>query len=76
MIGQEGIASNCSREGWIRLDIRKHFFSEGQLSKEVVQSPSLEMFKNCVDVALRDMGSGCGGGGLLVGLDLGGLFQP
>ena len=29
------------------------------------------------DVALRDVGSGCGGGGLMVGLDgLEGLTQP
>jgi len=41
-----------------------------------VESPSLEVFKNRVDVALRDMGSRHGGGGLMVGLDdLGGLFQ-
>ena len=40
-------------------------------------SPSLEMFKNRVDVALRDVVSGHGGGGLVVGLDdLSGLFQP
>ena len=43
----------------------------------VVESPSLEVFKNSVDVALRDVVSGHGGGGLLVGLDdLRGLFQP
>ena len=43
----------------------------------VVQSPALEVFKNSVDVALRDVVSGHGGGGLLVGLDdLRGLFQP
>ena len=37
----------------------------------------LEVFKNHVDVALRDMVSGHGGGGLVVGLgDLRGLFQP
>jgi len=41
----------------------------------VVESPSLEMFKNCGVVALRDMGSGHGEGGLTVGFgDLRGLF--
>jgi len=43
----------------------------------VVGSPSLEVFKNHGDVALRDMVSGHGGGGLMIGLeDLSGLFQP
>ena len=42
-----------------------------------MESPSLEQFKKQVDVALRDMVSGHGGDGLMVGLgDLGGLFQP
>ena len=40
-------------------------------------SLSLEVFKKCVDVALRDMVSKHGGDGLMVGLDdLRGLFQP
>jgi len=40
-----------------------------------VESPSLEVLKNCGDVALRDVVSGHGGDGLVVGLgDLGGLF--
>ena len=42
-----------------------------------MESLSLEVLKSRVDVALRDVGSGCGGGGLTVGLDdLRGLFQP
>ena len=48
-----------------------------ELIREVIESPSLEVFKNHVDVALRDLDSGHCGGGLLVGLnDLRGLFQP
>jgi len=40
-------------------------------------TPCLEAFKKQVDVALRDVGSGHGGGGLMVGLDdLRRLFQP
>ena len=62
------------------MDIRKHFFSARavlqwhRLPREVVQSPSLEVFKNGVDVALRDVVSEHG---LMVGLDhFRGLFQP
>ena len=51
------------------MDIRKHFFSESgdamaQLPREVVGSPSLEVFKERGDVALRDVVSGRGGVGL------------
>ena len=42
-----------------------------------MESPLLEAFKKCVDVALRNVVSGHGGDGLAVGLDvLSGLFQP
>ena len=47
-----------------------------QLPREAMGSPSLEVFQNRVDVALRDVVSGHGGDGLAAGLDdLSGLFQ-
>jgi len=70
-------------QGRFKLDIRKKLLSERvimhwhRLPRQLVGSLSLEVFKNCGDVALKDLISGHGGNGLVVGLDdLRGLFQP
>jgi len=48
-----------------------------QAAREMEESPSLEVFKKCGDVALRDVVSGHGGDGSVVGPDdLSSLFQP
>jgi len=50
-----------------RLDIREKKISERMVRywiREVVESPSVAVFKDCVDVALRDVVSGHGVMGL------------
>lgn len=66
-----------------RLDVKNNFFAERvirnlkKLVREVVELPSLEVFKRHVDMALRDMiQQYTSSVSWMVGFDVLGLFQP
>ena len=64
-----GLKLHQSASGWIDGNISspKSSAAVAQLPREVVGSPSLEVFNKWVRVAMRDVVSGHGGDGLMVG---------
>ena len=66
----DGLKLHQGRSGWIVGNVSSWKQQSGTAALGVVDSPSLEVFKNHGDVALRDVVSGHGG---WVGAGLGGL---
>lgn len=60
MIGLKEMVLSCTRRGY-RLDFRKNFFTESVVQlwkwqpRDLVESPSLNVFKRRVDVTPRDV---------------------